>query len=184
MTGLRRFLTQIQNKPYETRVKILWLTTLIAGVLLAGIWLMELKSTIIAPSRQEQQTENNNTQIAQKYISVERTEVSGETTKLFFSVNNDTGDILNFSTINDVHLNFDQSGIKPAKLLTRQDKPFVAKILSHTQEFGILVFTGSLSDIGELTFDQLFFESHPENIFKETISLDFDELMKAQELRN
>ena len=182
MTKIKQLLTRLQNKPYETRVKILWSATLIAGILLVGIWLTELKSTVLSPVRQDESVSSSNSAI--KYISIERTEIDGESTKLFFSVNNGTDDILNFATINDIRLDQDQSGIKPIKLLTRQDKPFVTKILSHTQQFGVLVFGGKLSDGGDLTFDQLFFEKHPENIFKETIQIDFDQLMKTQELRN
>ncbi|MBI3952655.1 MAG: hypothetical protein HY336_01735 [Candidatus Doudnabacteria bacterium] len=184
MKKLQQLLAKVQNKPYETKLKILWSTTLLVGILLISLWLLDLKSTVSKLGNNDSPQTNNSAVTSKQFIKLERAEVADGSTKIFFSASNDTDDILNFSTINDIRLDVSKSGVKPAKILDRQSKPFVQKILSKSQEFGTLVFSGSMEGSGEIIFDQLYFEKHPESLFKEIIQIDFDGLAKNQELRN
>lgn len=42
MPGLDHHLRQLQNKPYKTRLKILWMCVGIAAILILSIWIITL----------------------------------------------------------------------------------------------------------------------------------------------
>lgn len=122
---------------------------------------------------------------APHYLSVSRTEVKDGKLLIFFSVKNDTSDILNFSKAENIKLNVKNKEYHADKVNNRQNQQFVSKILSHSQNFGILEFkTSSTSGSGELSFDNLFFEQNPDSIFKEILPVDLNKLMKPETLRN
>lgn len=118
-----------------------------------------------------------------KYVKVERVESSNNNFKIYFSVHNTQTDILNFSSSNEVKLTASGKTIGPERIVDRQNKPFVQKILSKTENFGILIFPQINSQTAELLFEDLYFENQPDKIFKELLSLDIDELTKNQEVR-
>ena len=66
--------------------------------------------------------------------------------------------------------------VHPQQLTDRQGSAFVKKVLSRTQNFGILTFSAINSEEGTLTFDQMFFEKNPQQFFKQILDLEFDKL--------
>jgi hypothetical protein len=103
--------------------------------------------------------------------------------KIYFNINNPTNDIINFATTDNIKLLVNDAKLNPLRILDRQKKPFVSRILSHTQNFGILYFNPTSADFGTLTFSDLFFEKKPDGLFKEEFNLDFQALNKPEELR-
>lgn len=184
MINFERLISQLRQKPYQTRIKILWTTTAVAGLLVLAVWGVSLKSEINKLDGQKLLPEINAQQENdKKFVEVERVESSGNAFNIFFRVKNDTNDILNFSRAEEVTLQARGTEISPNQISDRQNKQFVQKILSHTENFGVLVFPPLNSDSAELTFKDLYFEKSPETIFKEVLELDLDELKKDQTLR-
>lgn len=182
------FLQNLQNKPYATKVKILWGTVSVIGTILIVIWIASLKSEINQLQPNPTNTASNNSGqktivLAGNYIRVERAETTDGGMKLYFAVNNTTDDILNFSKLTDIKLNVSDGNLTPIKLTDRQGKPFVQKILSHTSNFGTLLFSLKDAGVRQITFGQMYFERSPEKIFSQTIDLDFSQLKKALDLR-
>lgn len=179
-------LKQLQQQPYKTRIRIMWGTTVVLAVILLSIWVFSIKKEIANLDGQNllgiQESHEAAAQEA-KYVKVERIEQSSTSFKIFFSVNNMENDILNFSSNTEVELVVDDLTIQPLRILDRQNKPFVQKILSKTENFGILVFPQVDQDSLTLSFKDLYFENRPDKIFKESIPLDVSELKKNQELR-
>lgn len=184
--NVRDFIKNLQNKPYETRVKILWGGVIVIGILLVFAWVFSLKSTISGLDKNSSansapaETPTAKTQ----YITIERAETSAGNLRIYFKIKNPSNDILNFSKLEDIKLVAGGRELSPVKLLDRQNKPFVQKILSKTENFGMLTFLSEMPDEGKLSFDQLFFENQPQLIFKETSDLDFSQLVKTEELRH
>lgn len=184
---LTELISNLQKKPYQTRLRILWTTVAVVGLFLMVIWIatirsevagLNLKNDILSLTEKKQAEENSN------FIKIERIE-SADTGafKIFFSVNNPTDDILNFAAVENIKLTVNNTPISPLRILDRQKKSFVLKILSHTQNFGILYFNPPNDEAGQLTFSDLFFEKKPEQLFKENFDLVFQELNKPEELR-
>lgn len=178
------FIIQLQNKPYQTRVRILWFTTAVVALIIAALWLVSLKVSVKDINVKDLDLSLPNLQNATKYIVVERAIIEQANTKIFFKVQNSTDDILNFSTSESISLKMDNQALTPTSILDRQNKPFVQKILSNQQEFGILSFKNNELKEGQLIFDHLYFEKQPEKIFKEIISIDLNKLIKQEQVRN
>ena len=66
----------------------------------------------------------------------------------------------------------------------RQGQLFVEKVLSNTQNFGILVFDNLEAESATLTFNQMFFEQNPTQILSQKFELDFKKLQQDSNLRN
>ncbi|MBI2607324.1 MAG: hypothetical protein HYW51_00685 [Candidatus Doudnabacteria bacterium] len=193
--SLNSFIRNLQNKPYGARIRILWTTTIIIGIVLVAVWLATLKNNISNLGGENILGDNplpdNNfladqgNQAQNNYITAERTGLTpAGASEIFFKVNNPTQDILNFSPLDQIELKVGQTILTPLKLTNRQGQTFVKKILSNTENFGTLTFQQIEADNGTLIFDNLFFEQAPTNIFKETLELDFKNLSKTQELRD
>ena len=185
---MKDFLTRLQNQPYETRIKILWGTVLGAAIILVIIWVLSLKSTISGIDGSSliklNTTTTSTTEQAQvAYASVERAE-STDVLKIYFNLNNPTNDILNASKLLNITLTSNGTQIQPTAITDRQGNPFVQKVLSHTQNFGILTFPAITIHQGTLTFDQMFLEKTPNNVFQQKLELNFDELIKNSNVRN
>ncbi len=184
---IKNFLNNLQHRPYAVKVRILWTITVSAAVILIVVWGYSLRNQInkldgekliSLPNLQ------NQTVVESKYVKIERVESSTEGLKIFFSVKNDTNDILNFSRAEEVELEANNSKLTPLRLLDRQNKQFVQKVLSKTENFGILIFTPVKTDRATITFKDLYFEKSPEQLLKEVIKLDIEELTKDQRLRD
>ena len=186
-----QLLRNLQNKPYPVRIRILWISTIIIGIMLLTIWLISLKKNLSDLSGFNVLDINNaqNSQIVSKsqtqYIKIERVDSTNDGAfQIFFKINNPTLDILNFPPAEKIALNTDRTKLVPLKISDRQGKPFVQKILSKTENFGVLIFQSVKADTGTLIIDELYFEQKPQTIFQETLELNFKELAKSQELRN
>ena len=58
------------------------------------------------------------------------------------------------------------------------------KILSRTQNFGILIFDSINGDEGKLILDNLTFEESSATTLKQELDLDFKQLLNPVEVRN
>ena len=179
------YINRLQNLSYKTRVRILWGTAAIAAIALIAVWSFNLRSDfktvntgdLLGDTATGAQTQN-------KYVKVERISTDDQGLRIYFSIENPTDEILNFSPVDAINLEFGNAGIKPLSILNRQDQPFVQKILSHTTQFGILVFGPIEAQKATLSFGNLFFENSTQASFKETLELDLDKLNKQEELRS
>jgi hypothetical protein len=181
MSRLQQYINELQNKPLNVRLRILWSTTAAVAVILIAVWAVTIKSELaINP---EVLAENANPESTMEYIEIERAEFTGTLLNLYFKASNDTTDILNFSKPESIELTANGQTINPVKIVDRQGRTFVQKILSNSENYGILIFNIADAGEGEIVFDDLYFESRPEGIFKETAELDFDKLKKEQEIR-
>lgn len=156
-------------------MKILWGVTIVCGVILVGVWMVSLKSEL-AKISYDATAAQDTPESATKHITIERAEFKNGTVNVYFMVNNDTNDILNFSKKEDIRLSVNGQSMSPENITDRIDKPFVQKILSKTQKGGILVFKLEKTKSATLIFDKMFFENNAETIFKETFELDFEKL--------
>ena len=185
---MRDFISDLQNKPYATRVKILWGTTIGFALILIIAWAVSLKTTIKNTSGQPLITPpvqgDNANQTEANLLAVERTETAGNILKIYFNFNNQTDDILNVSKLEDITLITASEQQKPSKMLDRQGQTFVRKILSHTQNFGVLVFDPVAENEATLTFNKMFLEKNPDQLLKQTVDLDFSKLNQDPTVRN
>jgi len=184
---MKNFLETIQKQPYETRVKILWGTVVAVVAVLLIIWGFGLKNTLNKVDKTAFTVPaNNNGAKAQEinYITVERVEKNGSIMTIYFNIENNTPDILNFSTNQDITLTADDRSAYPTEVKDRQNNNFVQKVLSYTKQFGVLKFTGITSDTGKLTFNNLSFEQKQSQTLTQTLNLDFKELNQKTKVRN
>jgi hypothetical protein len=186
---MRDFITRLQEKPYESKLKILWGTVFVAAVILVVIFVFNIKNNLKGVNTKSLIQSNNST--ASKtalsdtaYASVERIERTDNLLKIYFNFNNSTDDILSISKLEDIDLSFNNDRIKPKTITDRQGKPFVQKILSHTQNFGILTFDRLNTDDVKLTFDMMFFEKDPSKVFRQDLELNLNELSQPIKVRN
>jgi hypothetical protein len=183
-------LKNLQQRPYHVRVRILWSTVLVVAVLLLIVWVQNLKSNV-------NKMDNSNmlgvdvgevlqevSESQQKNISIEWLEQQNNLLLVYFKVNNPTDDIMNFSKLEDIKLEVKGNIEQPTKITDRQGNAFVQRVLSHTQNFGILTFVTTGADGETLVFDQMNFEQSSDKIFKESFVLDYAVLTNTPELRN
>ena len=181
---------RLQKQPYEVRIKILWGVVAVSAVILLVIWILSLKQTfsnISGKSLVQTPTAaavNALSESQTRFAAVERVEKTGNILKIYFNINNPSADILNVSKLENITLDANGQSIKPKGMSDRQGQAFVQKVLSHTQNFGILTFNGIDSAFGKLTFDQMFLESSPADVFKQTLNLDFKKLNDSTKVRN
>ncbi|HEX5429966.1 MAG TPA: hypothetical protein VFX17_02685 [Patescibacteria group bacterium] len=184
--NISQFIKNLQDKPLKTRNRILLAGSSVAVVLVVGVWFTSFRKEIknINVSDISSSITQTVADSAPHYLSVDSAEVSGGNLLIYFSVHNDTTDILNFSTAADVKLTASGQTYTPSKVTGRTQAPFVQKVLSNTTEFGILTFDTAASGSGTIIFDNLYFEQSPDSIFKETDNLDLSKLPKPDEVRN
>lgn len=191
MKSFRNFISDLQQQPYEVRLRILWGSVLVIGLVLIILWFFTLKQSISQLNSDELLALNpaapTAPTAAEALVLVERAELSEQQeVLLFFKLSNPSADILNVSVLSEIELQLNGRTLHPLKIHDRQNQPFVQKVLSHTTAFGILIFPGfeTAGGSGTLTFDNLFFEQKPEVLFADTQELDFNELLKSQPARN
>jgi hypothetical protein len=186
------FIRNLQKKPYAVRLRILWSTTIIVAVVLLAVWVATIKNGADSLAGQDLFTITQESDQAEEaraeesdHISVERVETTkAGAFQIFFKIKNSSNDILNFSPLEKITLEINKTNLKPLEILDRQGNPFVRKILSNTENFGTLIFTGVEGKSGTLSFEGLFLEQKPQTLFREILNLDFEELNQIQELRN
>lgn len=185
---MKDYIAELQKKPYATRVKILWGGTAAFAIILVIIWSLSLKSTIKNSSGQPlipQASElTSKDQEETDFLDVERTETTGNTLKIYFNLNNKTDDILNVSKTANIELVTNAGTFRPSKMTDRQGQTFVQKILSHTQNFGILTFSAVNDTKATLIFNEMFLEKNPNQLLKQTFELDFEKLNQDSQVRN
>lgn len=182
---LNNFIKNLQQKPYTTRLRILWTVVGITAVILIFVWSTSLKSILnISKTEDGNSRKPDEIVVKNQYLAIERAETTGDLVTIYFKVSNQSSDILNFSPLESIKLVADDKELKPIKMLDRQSNPFVQKILSKTENFGSLQFSTKTFNTGILTFGELFFESQPQNIFEEQVEFDLTKILKNQEVRN
>jgi hypothetical protein len=177
----------LQDKPDHIRNRIFLGSSAVVVVAVVSLWFISFKhqvQNISGASLTTSLTQNLSQNSTAHYLAVDGADDSNGKTVIYFSVNNDTSDILSFSQNDDITLSVDGKDYKPSSLQTRQQQAFVQKILSNTQVFGIATFDVSGKSDAELTFDNLYFEQNPSNIFKETLDIDFGKLSKPVDIRD
>jgi hypothetical protein len=177
----------LQDKPDHIKTRILWSTSAVAAVLVVTVWFTNFKHQIANISGSDILNINSGSQSqtsAPHYLQVENATRANNQLQIFFQVKNDTNDILNFSPLADISLVLDGKKISPTAVTDRQNQAFVKKVLSNSQTFGILTFDNPEGDQAVLTFDNLYFEQSPENIFKETLDIDLGKLTPPESIRN
>jgi hypothetical protein len=177
---------KLQEQPYETRVKILWVVVAIVAVILLVLIVTSIKDTISNVGGNLVQIEAAkfvpDSPVA--YASVERVEANDKTLKVYFNLNNSGNDILNVPKLAEITFSVGNNVFRPQKITDRQGNPFVQKVLSHTQNFGILFFPAVNGTKGTLLFDQMSLEQATSNVFQQKIWLDLNQLSKNSQVRN
>lgn len=181
---LEKFLDNLQKKPYDTKVQILWSTTAVIAIVLIIIWVISLKSTIKNNTTDTAAPAKSQTTIVSEFLNIERVEKSGSTMKLYFNLNNNTDDILNVPSVEDITLQVSAGNLHPTSILDRQGQAFVQKVLSHTQAFGILTFSATTETAAQLVFDNMMLEKNPGQTLKQTVTLDLVKLNQPANVRN
>ncbi|HYF98033.1 MAG TPA: hypothetical protein VD770_03545 [Coxiellaceae bacterium] len=165
-------------------MQILWSAVIVCALIILTVWIWDLKSTVKNFSTDDfKPADAAPAIINSQYIKVERVETQGGTTKILFVVENPTDDIFSFSKLEDIELKTGNTTQAPENLTDRQGRPFVQKILSKTQNFGIVEFKTIETKSGDLMFNNLFFEQAPTKMLQEKIQLNFEKLRIEQELR-
>ncbi|MBX4205091.1 MAG: hypothetical protein KW788_02810 [Candidatus Doudnabacteria bacterium] len=167
MSMLQDFITNLQNKPDHIKNRIFWSTSTIAAVFVVSVWFINFKHQVqnISGGSVLNLGSQTSNAAAPHYTKIDRTEIKNGKLLIFFTVINDTSDILNFSAASDIKLN----GTAPSQITDRQGLAFVKKVLSHTENQGTLSFDDTSAKSGSVTFDNLYFEQSPDVIFSETI---------------
>ena len=154
---------------------------IICGIIIIVIWILNLKNTLKSTDGKSILTTQDSSKVASAetdldLLGVESVQRSGSQVKIYFNINNQTDDILNVPSLDNITFRDNNNSAHPQQLTDRQGSAFVKKVLTHTQNFGILTFTTINDEKGTLTFDQMFFEKNPEQIFKQILDLEFDKL--------
>jgi len=185
---MKNLISWLQEKPYQTRLKILWTTLIAVGGLVVVIFVLNIKSTISGIDGKNlikiDTKSSAAAETALKFAQIERIEINNNFLKIYFNFNNTTTDILNVSKLADITMTANGKQFQPQQITDRQGNAFVQKILSHTQNFGILTFPSINADKATLTFNQMFLDQNPSNLFMQTMELNFSELTKSAQIRN
>ncbi|MGE5297543.1 MAG: hypothetical protein ACM3KM_00020 [Acidobacteriaceae bacterium] len=176
-------LTSIQNLPLRKRIRILWITLGVAAIAILAIWYFSLSGSVNLMGG-EKQNENISRPVGNKYVKVDWAQKLDGNLEVYFKVKNDTQNILNFSNKDQVTLKYDDTRSQASKIEDRQGQEFVKKVLSNTEVYGKVVFP----DVGDtkklvLDFDNLFFETDPNNSFIEEVTIDLSTLQEPLEIR-
>ena len=179
-------LNKIQQQPYETRVKILWSVVALVAIGLLFLMINSIRNTIANADGTLIQIEAAKyvPQSSVDYVAVESVEQNDKSVKIYFNLNNPGTDILNVPKLSNITFNYGSTVVHPQKLTDRQGNPFVQKVLSHTQNFGIMIFPSITGQKGSLVFDQMYLEQAPNDVFQQKLWLDLNQLSKVPKVRN
>ena len=182
------WLQKLQNQSQQTKLKVLWSTVAAAAIVLVVIVSLSIKSSVKNvdgqnPFQAAGQTAGE-TLPNRDVVKVESIDSSAAGLKIYFNIENDTDDILNVPDATNIQLAIGGQILNPTAIDDRQSGPFVKKVLSHTQDFGVLVFAPAPANRGTLNFNQMFFEQSPNNLFQQQLDLDFQQLTQPVKPRN
>jgi len=174
-------INKIQNKPYETRVKLFWIGLIIAVLLLGTVW----GAVALADKPQEQPQNGIIAQFKEWFANardraddmasthsekepitiLEATETAAGQVLILFSVTNETDNILTLlntteSTAPKIVSN--ATSTEPISVATSDGQPFPGKILSHTTLAGSMLINKPATTSFTLEFSNLYYE--PEKI--------------------
>ncbi|MGE5392353.1 MAG: hypothetical protein ACM3NH_01285 [Candidatus Saccharibacteria bacterium] len=179
----KSYLERLQQLPLSTRVKILWVTVVVIAAGLVALWFINLKSQISRLDTDNLLPGLNNSVVAQKHVTAEWAETKDDKLRVYFKVTNETNDILNFPQLSEIKLQTEDKEISADNVTDRQGKPFVKRVLSKTENYGVLIFPKIDAEQASLLLDQLYFEMKPSELFSEKVDLNFNDLNQAPELR-
>lgn len=162
----------------------MWGSSVIATALVVSVWFVSFKQDVKQLSGAGLVNLPQEIITTTHYLNIESAEIKDNRTYLYFSIKNDTANILNFSDPSNIEFSINKQIVKPASITDRQAKPFAQKILSNSQNFGILVFNQALSGRGDISFNNLAFEQGSGTIFKEVITVDLSKLRAPYNLGN
>ncbi len=168
-------------------MRILWLTTIAAAIIILAIWSVGFKkefAQINGSAASNQITVTTPQVAALHYLKVDGSEVTNGKLLVYFSLDNDSNDILDAPKTSQIKLTDGRDTYTPSAVSDRQSQPYPQKVLSHSQAFGILTFDQTNIKKADLTFDSMFFENSQDKTFKETATIDTDQPFEASKLRN
>lgn len=179
-------LKQIQQQSYETRSRIFWIVVAGMAVVLVILIVQSIKNTIgnVGGNLVQIEAAKYVPESTTTYVRVEGVTQNSQTLQVYFNINNSGTDILNVSKLSQITFTFGSNVIHPSKITDRQGNPYAQKILSHTQNFGILVFPGIGNQKGSLLFDQMFLETAPSDLFQQKIWFDINQQSNPTQVRN
>jgi hypothetical protein len=180
-----KILNYLRSLPLETRTRVMWLIVTILVIGVGSVWVSSLKGRLGDVSTDLVVTPDSGSVLsASTYVTVEAMDKKDGKLYLYFKINNDTSDILSFSSREQITLSYKNKTVYPESMSDRQNQPFVKKVLSRTTNYGVMVFPDPDTQEAEMTFDAMYFEQRPEYTFKESSKIDFDKLNKLGELRS
>jgi hypothetical protein len=181
-----KIINYLQTRSYQARGRMLAAVVAILVIGLGAVWVNGIKERLGGLTREDLLPEEQSGSVlsAVNYVSIEAYEDKGDKRYLHFKVENDTPDILSFSTREMITLEIGEEKINPESVINRQGQPFVVKVLSHETIYGTLIFRKFEGKKGELQMDGMFFEQNQGVIFRQTMEIDFQKLKPLQELRS
>ncbi len=183
---LNKIVSYLQTRSYQTKGRILAAAIAVTMIGLGTVWINNLKhkfADISTPDLNLSSLQPGQVLGASNFITLEATEVREGKRYIYFKVENNTDEILNFPSKDKISLKVGNQTLEPEAVQTRQQQPFVVKVLNKTTNFGVMVFPEFKEDKGELTIRELNLEQKNE-FSQQTIKIDFDKLNPLEELRS
>jgi hypothetical protein len=177
------FLDRLQGLSHSAKIRVILAVAVVSIAGLGAIWAKDATS-IFSSIDPESIIPNGSVLSATNYVTLEAFEESDGKHYLHFRVQNNTSDILNFPKSDLISLQINGRTVHPEKVTDRQQMPFVSKVLSNSTVYGILEFGKLDGNGGILEFDEMFFESQPSNVFRESVEVDLSDLPPVEELRS
>jgi hypothetical protein len=198
---------KLQTRPYEERMRVFWVVSILGGLLVVGVWITLGSFTPKMPGStnellQSWQEGAKNAGVGftemQKQIAeqpVRALLLDGHAVKLIsyavsadasvltvdLEINNPTDDILNLQDANrsNFFLVDGENVVAPQKFVTDADQPVPVKILSKTKIAARATFARPTANNVVLKFTDLTLESKPTIHFEETFDLSLDGQVKG-----
>ncbi len=183
--NLNQITNYLRSRSPEAKNRIMVSVIILAVVILGALWVNNIKKEVSALNPPGEVADASLVSTEERIV-IEGMETILGKKYIYFKVKNNTNDILNFSPIEKIQLESNRGEVlRPEKILGRQDKIFIKKVLSNSEEFGILVMPDFEQDrYIRAVFDGMFFEQQQDKVFKETLEVDFSKLTPLQELRS
>ncbi|MEK9180944.1 MAG: hypothetical protein AAB871_01780 [Patescibacteria group bacterium] len=209
---MNSLLKKLRALSYEARIRILWLATAVAAIILIIVFQSFFRFDKIAPNFAQNDLVESikaGAQNMQEGLSQLKNELANTPSSLLdlpadyraaalngfyttpektlvvnFSAQNPSLDILNFLNTDrdNIILKDGDAEIKASKILTSGQELFPNKILSKENVIGQIIFSLPKNNNLTVIFSDLFFESKPDVKFQETLEIDLTKA--AQEIKN
>jgi hypothetical protein len=178
------FLERLRGLSHPAKSRILVGAVIVSALAFGSLWVNETRKNLVGMDNSTPLLNEGSVLSANNYITVESYEDRGGKRYVYFKVQNNTPEILNFSKKESIKFEIGKQSSTPESVTDRQQSSFVTKVLSNTTIYGTLVFNGTDGTKGKITFDEMFFENQPNNIFRETLEVDLNKLKPVEELRS